>query len=98
MSTSIDSVLAQRPKAALSISSSSSTSDILNLQDDEGGEDVQPEEEEDLHVVGLLDDGKVFATVSALIAEYKEKHNYDLMGMRRELGAPVLIPYQSNGH
>ena len=91
MSTSIDSVLAAQPKNDSPGSSSSSIADILDLRDDEGWEDVQPEEEEDLHVVGLLNDGTVFPTVSALLENYKTKHNYDLMAIRRELGWPALL-------
>lgn len=91
MSTSIAAVLAQRPKSPSgAASSSSSTSDILDLRADEGWEDVQPEEEEDVQAVCLLNDG-TFRTVHALLAHCSETHGYDLLAVRRDLGGYVLI-------
>lgn len=63
-------------------SHSSEESDISN---EEGWEDVEPDDETQ-PVVGLFSD-KVYPDVLSMLKETKDKHNFDLRGIRKEFGA-----------
>ncbi|OJK05053.1 hypothetical protein ASPACDRAFT_56454 [Aspergillus aculeatus ATCC 16872] len=74
-------------------SHSSEESDISN---EEGWEDVEPEDETQ-PVVGLFSD-KVYPDVLSMLKETKDKHNFDLRGIRNEfdldfLGTIKLVNY-----
>jgi type I protein arginine methyltransferase len=64
----------------MSASSESETSDVLNLKDDEGWEDVEPEEEQE-KIVSLLDN-EVFPDVASMLAHCKENYNFDFLKIR----------------
>ncbi|KAB8294182.1 hypothetical protein EYC80_009620 [Monilinia laxa] len=72
-------------KYAPSDSGSSEASDILDLKDDEGWEDAEPEEEEQNQFVSLLDD-EVFSDMLAMLQHCKEKHSFDFLEVRQNLG------------
>ncbi|KAA8565911.1 hypothetical protein EYC84_009722 [Monilinia fructicola] len=72
-------------KYAPSDSGSSEASDILDLKDDEGWEDAEPEEEEQNQFVSLLDD-EVFSDMLAMLQHCKEKHSFDFLEVRQTLG------------
>lgn len=61
-------------------SSGSETSDVLNLKDDEGWEDIEPEDEEQ-KILSLLDH-EVFQDVASMLAHCKEKYNFDFLKIR----------------
>ena len=73
---------ASRPmvEQQVSASSESETSDALNLKDDEGWEDVEPEEEQE-KIISLLDN-EVFPDVASMLAHCKEKYNFDFLKIR----------------
>lgn len=58
----------------------SESSDILDLKDDEGWEDAEPDEEQD-QIVSLFDD-KVFANTLSMLNHCKEKYNFDFLSIR----------------
>jgi protein arginine N-methyltransferase 3 len=60
------------------------TSDDSDATDEEGWEDVEPDDETQ-PVVGLFSD-KVYPDVRSLLIETKEKHNFDLRRILKELG------------
>lgn len=62
-------------------SSASEDSDISN---EEGWEDVEPDDETQ-PVVGLFSE-KVYPDVHAMLKETKEKYNFDLQKIQKELG------------
>lgn len=64
----------------MSASSGSETSDVLNLKDDEGWEDVEPEVEQE-KIISLLDH-EVFPDVASMLAHCKEKYNFDFLKIR----------------
>ncbi|PKY08559.1 protein arginine methyltransferase RmtB [Aspergillus campestris IBT 28561] len=66
-------------------SSASEDSDISN---EEGWEDVEPDDETQ-PVVGLFSE-KVYPDVHAMLKETKEKYNFDLQKIQRELGLDFL--------
>ncbi|KAJ8063391.1 hypothetical protein OCU04_008612 [Sclerotinia nivalis] len=72
-------------KYAPSDSGSSEASDILDLKDDEGWEDAEPEEEEQNQFVSLLDD-EVFSDMLAMVQHCKEKYGFDFLEVRQNLG------------
>jgi protein arginine N-methyltransferase 3 len=65
-------------------SGSSEASDILDLKDDEGWEDAEPDEEE-TQFISLLDD-EVFTDLNQMLAHCKEKHKFDFLEIRQRLG------------
>jgi type I protein arginine methyltransferase len=65
-------------------SSGSSEGDILDLKDDEGWEDAEPEEEVDTFI-SLLDD-EVFTDIMQMLNHCKEKHNFNFLELRQRLG------------
>jgi protein arginine N-methyltransferase 3 len=64
-------------------SSGSETSDILDLKNDEGWQDVEPDEEEQ-QVISLLDD-RAFSDVESMLSYCKEQHNFDFLSLRQSL-------------
>jgi type I protein arginine methyltransferase len=69
-----------------SYSDSDSASDSLNIVNgnDEGWEDVEPEEEGQ-PVVGLFS-ADVYPDVRAMLKDTKERYNFDLVKVQRDLG------------
>lgn len=65
-------------------SGSSENSDILDLKDDEGWEDAEPDEE-DIQFISLLDD-EVFKDIQTMLTHCKEKYDFDFMDVRQKLG------------
>ena len=65
-------------------SSASSEGDILDLKNDEGWEDAEPEEETD-NFISLLDD-EVFTDIMQMLNHCKEKRNFDFLELRQRLG------------
>jgi protein arginine N-methyltransferase 3 len=61
-------------------SNGSDTSDILDLQDDEGWEDVEPEDEQE-QIISLLDQA-VFSDVASMLSHCKDKLGFDFMRVR----------------
>jgi type I protein arginine methyltransferase len=70
-------------KSALS-SGSSENSDVLDMKDDEGWEDAEPDEEE-TQFISLLDD-EVFTDIHAMLGHCKEKYSFDFLEIRQRLG------------
>jgi protein arginine N-methyltransferase 3 len=64
----------------MSALSGSETSDVLNLKDDEGWEDVEPEEEQE-KIISLLDH-EVFLDVASMLAHCKKRYNFDFLKIR----------------
>ncbi len=82
----IDSIMAESVpvvEKCQSSSGSSENSDILDLKDDEGWEDAEPDEEE-TQFISLLDD-EVFMDIHQMLNHCKEKHNFDFLQLRRKL-------------
>jgi protein arginine N-methyltransferase 3 len=69
--------------ASIPTSGSSENSDILNLKDDEGWEDAEPDEEETTFI-SLLDD-EVFTDIHSMLHHCKEKHDFDFLDIRQRL-------------
>lgn len=65
-------------------SSGSSEGDILDLKDDEGWEDAEPEENGDTFI-SLLDD-EVFSDIMAMLNHCKDKYSFDFLELRQRLG------------
>jgi type I protein arginine methyltransferase len=83
----------------VSASSGSETSDVLNLKDDEGWEDVEPEEEQE-KIFSLLDN-EVFPDVASMLAHCKKKHDFDFLKIRENFaldfyGCIKLVNYIRN--
>ncbi|TVY50517.1 Ribosomal protein arginine N-methyltransferase rmt3 [Lachnellula cervina] len=74
----------QVQKEAPPSSGSSEASDILDLKDDEGWEDAEPDEEE-MQFISLLDD-EVFTDIMSMLNHCKDKHNFDFLQVRQRLG------------
>jgi protein arginine N-methyltransferase 3 len=66
------------------VSLSGSSEDILDLKDDEGWEDAEPDIEE-TQFKSLLDD-EVFSNIPEMLKHCKEKHNFDFLAIRQKLG------------
>lgn len=69
-----------------SYSDSDSASDSLNIvnDNDEGWEDIEPEEESQ-PVVGLFSTD-VYPDVRAMLKDTKERYNFDFVKVQRDLG------------
>jgi protein arginine N-methyltransferase 3 len=65
-------------------SGSSETSDILDLKDDEGWEDAEPDEEETIFI-SLLDD-EVFTDIMSMLNHCKDEYGFDFLEVRQRLG------------
>lgn len=61
-----------------------SVSDSSDSSNEEGWEDLEPEDESQ-PVVGLFTD-EVFPDVRAMLKECKDKHNFDLVKIQKDLG------------
>jgi protein arginine N-methyltransferase 3 len=61
-----------------------SVSDSSDSSNEEGWEDLEPEDESQ-PVVGLFTDD-VFPDVRAMLKECKDKHNFDLVKIQKDLG------------
>lgn len=72
------------PRAEDSYSDSDSASDILNTANDEGWEDVEPEDDSQ-PVVGLFSPD-VYSEVRVMLKETKERYNFDLVKVQKEFG------------
>lgn len=87
MSTSLEDA---RRAAEDNVSDSDSESDSLNpVENDEGWEDVEPEDEGQ-PVVGLFT-AEVYPDVRAMLKDTKENYNLDLVKVQKDLGALTLI-------
>jgi protein arginine N-methyltransferase 3 len=64
-------------------SGSSENSDILDMKDEEGWEDAEPDEEE-TQFISLLDD-EVFMDIHAMLNHCKQKYNLDFLEIRQRL-------------
>jgi protein arginine N-methyltransferase 3 len=64
-------------------SGSSENSDILDMKDEEGWEDAEPDEEE-TQFISLLDD-EVFMDIHAMLNHCKQKYNFDFLEIRQRL-------------
>ena len=56
--------------------------DILNLQQDEGWEDVEPDVEK-VKIVSLLDN-EIFDDMSSMLQHCKDVHDFDLKKVQRD--------------
>lgn len=65
-------------------SGGSENSDILDLEDDEGWEDAEPDVEE-TRFVSLLD-REIFTDINSMLKHCKDKHNFDFLQIRDKLG------------
>jgi type I protein arginine methyltransferase len=65
-------------------SGSSEASDLLDMKDEEGWEDAEPDEEE-TQFISLLDD-EVFADIMSMLNHCKAKHDFDFLAVRQNLG------------
>jgi protein arginine N-methyltransferase 3 len=65
-----------------------SVSDSSDSSNEEGWEDVEPEDESQ-PVVDLFTD-EVFSSVRAMLKECKDKHNFDLVKIQKDLGMHVV--------
>lgn len=65
-----------------------SVSDESESSDEEGWEDVEPDDESQ-PVVGLFTD-QVFPDVRSMLKECKDKHNFDLLKLQKDLGEPLF--------
>jgi protein arginine N-methyltransferase 3 len=72
------------PRAEDSYSDSDSASDILNPANDEGWEDVEPEDDSQ-PVVGLFS-ADVYPDVRVMLKETKERYNFDLVKVQKDFG------------
>ena len=79
-----------------SSSGSSENSDILDMKNDDGWEDAEPDEEE-TPFISLLDD-EVFMDIYAMLNHCKEKYNFNFLEIRQRLaldfyGSIKLVNY-----
>lgn len=65
-----------------------SVSDSSDSSNEEGWEDVEPDEESQ-PVVGLFTD-QVFPDARSMLKECKEKYNFDLLKIQKDLGTSSL--------
>lgn len=78
-----------------SYSDSDSAADSLNIVNgnDEGWEDIEPEEESQ-PVVGLFS-ADVYPDVRAMLKDTKERYNFDLVKVQRDLGVCLFVALPS---
>ena len=74
--------------ASNSASSDSEDSYILNLVNDEGWQDAEPDVEE-IRIKSLFGDG-VFPDVPSMLRHCKDVHAFDFLHIRNELGVYVF--------
>lgn len=63
---------------------STSSSENSQSSNEEGWEDLEPEEDSQ-PVIGLFSD-KVYPDARSMLAESKDKYGFDLLGIRKALG------------
>jgi hypothetical protein len=68
---------------------SASSSETSELREEEGWEDVDPDNEE-LSVVSFFDE-KTFPSARAMVDYCKERYHFDFISVQKELG-PLTIP------
>lgn len=64
---------------------SRSVAEESELSNEEGWEDVEPEEDDSQPIVDLFSD-KVYPDVLSMLKECKEKRNFDLWKLQKDLG------------
>lgn len=69
------------------ISDSSSVSDPLDTRNDEGWEDVEPDEES-ITVVSLFDQ-RTFPDASSMLVYCRDHHDFDIWRLRQEFGTLI---------
>ncbi|GIJ87859.1 hypothetical protein Asppvi_006772 [Aspergillus pseudoviridinutans] len=67
---------------------STTSSDDSDISNEEGWEDVEPDDETQ-PVIGLFSD-KVYSDVHSMLQESKDKHGFDLRKIRKDLGLDFL--------
>lgn len=68
------------------------TPEDSDASDEEGWQDVEQSEDESQPIVGLFSD-KIYPDVNAMLQETKDKHDFDLQGIRKEFGVYIYTPY-----
>ncbi|KAI9674119.1 MAG: hypothetical protein M1817_001937 [Caeruleum heppii] len=71
---------------------SSETSDPLNLQDDEGWDDVSPDDGDDTRITCLWND-TVLPDIPRFLSHCREEHGYDMVTICRELGVTAGLDF-----
>ena len=78
------------------LSDSSSASDPLDTRNDEGWEDVEPDEES-ITVVSLFDE-RTFPDAASMLAYCRDHHDFDIWRLRQQFGTlkyPLLMSHES---
>jgi hypothetical protein len=79
---------------ASSQSDSSDASDILDMRDDEGWDDVEPEEEELQNIISLLDD-ELFHDIKSMLEHCKVKYNFDFLNIRQKVTYESFVTFSA---
>jgi protein arginine N-methyltransferase 3 len=82
---------------ASSQSGSSEASDVLDLRDDEGWDDVEPEEEEEQNFISLLDD-EVFHDIQSMLEHCKTKYSFDFLEIRQQVTCVYTLSNQASSN
>jgi len=64
---------------------STTSAEDSDVTDEEGWEDLEPDQEESQPIVGLFSD-KIYPDVNAMLQESKDKHDFDLRKIQKEFG------------
>ena len=72
------------PNQAADLSGSSEDGDVLNLADDEGWDDVEPDLEP-VRILCLICD-TVFDRIQSMLQHCKDSHGLDIVSIRQQLG------------
>lgn len=64
---------------------STTSAEDSDVTDEEGWEDLEPDQEESQPIVGLFSD-KIYPDVNAMLQESKDKHDFDMRKIQKELG------------
>lgn len=75
---------------------SRSVSDESDSSNEEGWEDVEPDDETQ-PVIGLFSD-QVFPDVRSMLQECKEKHSFDLLSIQKKLGMSAQENFWPSGN
>jgi len=70
-------------------SNCSESHDILDLEDDEGWEDLEPDVEK-IKIVSLFGEDK-FHNVQTMLQHCKDNHQFDLIKIRKELSMCIFL-------
>jgi protein arginine N-methyltransferase 3 len=73
--------------------SGSEDNDSLNVEDEEGWEDVEQEIDEQQPIVSLFS-GETFRDVLTMLEHCKQNHDFDFLRVRQELGVYVSTSLQ----